>query len=386
MAAEIAETVKKYDINEPLKRGKEFTEEEFRLILSKYFAGNKFIRNEIEEEYGPIGSYILCSSVVDLSNLAPKLLDSELTKEEKDTTIKFNGPIIWNLDRVKYFRYTFAGMTEFNQPVSHLDFRNMIDMDSCFLNCRSFNQPVTFNTHSLRNAKRMFMCCRSFNSTVDIHMQNVNNSRYMFMGCSVFNQNVSHFNVSTLVDAHRMFMDCSEYNQPLDWIGVSGNLIDTSEMFLNCTKLNNPIFIDGSEKLNSENMFPGIIGDYDISNYDSVDIEKAVINTSKYNTFVSPKITLSITERLINNIEQRFQSEMYNYDKLICVLDPLSEERTMLFQHKEEKMKNYKEEINKLKEIQEKNDRLCRSFIDRNSVSLQSDYKKYMINKYRNLT
>lgn len=376
--------VKIYDLSEFNMRNKEFTEEEFREYFRNYFGNNEFIREELRDSYGPIGSLMLCSSCNNLSNLAPKTYDCTATDVE--TTINFNEPINWNLDNVEYCRYMFAGMTEFNQNMTHLDVRKVKDMDSMFLNCKKFNQPITFNSDNLRSTKRMFMACTSFDSPIDINMENVNISREMFFGCAKFNQNVSHFNVSTLVDAGRMFMNCKEYNKPLDWLHSSGNIKDISEMFRNCKKFNKPVMINLDSVVEKNMMLKNTgqkVEEYSHSNYTDDELSRSLLDNVGYFSLVKHRKKISNIKQLLHKLTINYESEMYSFDKLISSLEPISEEREYFGSKKKEKQADYLQQKNILDKLLTENTKEMLVYDVHTTRMLQDNYGDYMIDKWK---
>jgi surface protein len=66
------------------------------------------------------------------------------------------------------------------------------------------------------------------------------NASYMFRNCHSFNQDISHWDVSSVVDMSNMFRNCYLFNQPLDQWDVS-NVINMRSMLNFCYNFNQPL-------------------------------------------------------------------------------------------------------------------------------------------------
>ena len=81
-----------------------------------------------------------------------------------------------------------------------------------FEGCKSFNQPLDFNTSNVINMGSMFDGCRNFNQSLDFDTSNVINMESMFEGCKSFNQPLD-FDTSNVTNMESMFDGADKYKQ-----------------------------------------------------------------------------------------------------------------------------------------------------------------------------
>ena len=129
---------------------------------------------------------------------------------------KFNGPIQnWVVEKVTSMNAMFAGAGAFNQDLSRWDVSKVTDMDGMFQSALSFNRPLQWGDR----------------------FKNVENASRMFWNAWKFNQDISDWNVSSLVRADWMFQNAVEFNQPLAaWAGTLKSINSMNRMFYNASK------------------------------------------------------------------------------------------------------------------------------------------------------
>lgn len=92
----------------------------------------------------------------------------------------------WDVSNVTNMAHTFSGCTEFSCDLSYWDVSNVTNMNGMFINCKVF-EGTGLNNWNVPNVKRM-------NST--------------FYGCTKLNVDLSHWDVSKVLDNSFVFHHC----------------------------------------------------------------------------------------------------------------------------------------------------------------------------------
>ena len=152
----------------------------------------------------------------------------------------FNQPLAgWDVSKVTSMGGMFSGCISFNQPLAGWDVSKVTNMGGMFSGCISFNQPLAgWDVSKVTNMNSMFSGCPSFNQPLnDWKVGSVTDMGYMFRGCPSFNQPLAGWDVSKVTDMGYMFLGCASFNQPLnDW--KVGSVTDMGWMFYACSSFN----------------------------------------------------------------------------------------------------------------------------------------------------
>ncbi|CAD7946902.1 unnamed protein product [Amoebophrya sp. A120] len=104
--------------------------------------------------------------------------------------------------------------------ISHWRTRGIESMRRVFFDCKGFNQPLNWDTSTVRDMTEMFEHCSDFNDS-SISSWNVSKVRLMtcmFCNATSFNQNLGSWNLFSpahLVDVRLMFSDAAAFDQNL---------------------------------------------------------------------------------------------------------------------------------------------------------------------------
>jgi hypothetical protein len=178
-----------------------------------------------------------------------------------------------------------TGLTSLAEAFSGSSFMNMhvpappltvTNMDGMFRNCRSFNQPLFFNTSAVTSVSGIFSGCSSFNQPVAFDLSNATSVFGMFESCTsmTVRQVIS---APVAVNADRMFSNCSAMrvwpalNLPAaesvrfmfeTCLALSGetsysfpSAIDMTAMFIGCRSLDQCPYIDAPAATEVSSLF-----------------------------------------------------------------------------------------------------------------------------------
>jgi len=128
----------------------------------------------------------------------------------------------------------FSQCKSFDQPLEW-ETNSLLDTSFMFNGCVKFNQPLEWETNSLLDTSFMFKGCVKFNQMLEWKMGKVFSICDMFFGCKLFNQPLK-WDVSRVEDMSNTFKDCETFNQPLQW---NVSKVDTMQsMFDGCVLFN----------------------------------------------------------------------------------------------------------------------------------------------------
>ena len=127
------------------------------------------------------------------------------------------GTVAWqSMDEMFYGCKQMTFAANIDRP----DLTKVTNMESMFLGCPSFNQPLAgWDVSKVTDMGGMFSGCISFNQPLaGWDVSKVTNMGGMFSGCISFNQPLAGWDVSKVTNMNSMFSGCPSFNQPLnDW-------------------------------------------------------------------------------------------------------------------------------------------------------------------------
>jgi hypothetical protein len=148
----------------------------------------------------------------------------------------------WNVSRVEDMRRMFFDATEFNNGGKALAWgentRNVTDMDTMFCYATEFNQDVSsWNVSSVETMSHMFLSANSFNNGGKAlawgeNTINVRRMENMFKNAESFNQDMSTWNVSRVTRMNSMFSNATSFDN-------GGAALEWGENTINVTNMNN---------------------------------------------------------------------------------------------------------------------------------------------------
>ena len=108
---------------------------------------------------------------------------------------KFDKPLLWGnkTSKVTNMSNMFKDTEKFNQDISGWDVSNVTNMEWMFWNAKKFNSSLLWGNKTSK----------------------VERMSGMFRNAKMFNQNISDWNVSSVIDMQAMFLDASNFNQDL---------------------------------------------------------------------------------------------------------------------------------------------------------------------------
>ena len=206
---------------------------------------------------------------------------------------------------MSYMFHNCYNLMNLNFP--SFDMRNVINMDSMFLNCNNLiNIYLKFNSNIVKNMNRLFCNCNNL-LNIDLSLcntENVTNMSGLFFNCNKITKlNLLNFNTKNVINMNFMFSNCCNlvelnfsslfntknvkdmrymfaYCNKLKKLNLSSfqalNGCDASYMFLRCTNLTyiNLFNFDLKNVINN-NMF---FGCNKLINFDFIDINKENYN------------------------------------------------------------------------------------------------------------
>ena len=116
----------------------------------------------------------------------------------------------------------------------------------------AFNQPLSFDTSSVKKIGSMFREASAFNQQLSFDTSSVTTMSEMFYGASAFNQPLS-FDTSKVTTMYQMFLSAGAFNQPLSF--DTSSVRDMGSMFWRASVFNQPLSFDTSSVTNMRYMF-----------------------------------------------------------------------------------------------------------------------------------
>ena len=167
------------------------------------------------------------------------------------STYAFNNgglPLDWsNTGMVTDMNYMFSNTHSFNQSISSWDVSAVVDMSAMFSSADNFNQDI---------------------SSWDVSA--VTDMSFMFLGTQDFDQDISDWDVSNVTDMNSMFHATFAFNNgglPLDWANT-GMVTNMNDLFFLADSFNQDISLwDVSSVIDMSDMLGGCAMDRD--NYDA---------------------------------------------------------------------------------------------------------------------
>jgi len=150
----------------------------------------------------------------------------------------FNDPDIssWDVSSATAMTYMFSGASAFNQDLSSWDVSSVINMAYMFSNALAFNQDIS-----------------------GWNVSNVTRMDYMFFNTSVFNQDLSSWNISSVTSIASMFNQTVAFNNggvALNWGNKTANVDNMSQVFRLADAFNQDVSSwDVSSVINMQIMF-----------------------------------------------------------------------------------------------------------------------------------
>jgi surface protein len=147
----------------------------------------------------------------------------------------FNQPINWDTSQVTDMGLMFAYCYIFNSSVTFTDTSKVTQMVGMF-SITKFNQPLDFDTSSVTNMSQMFYSCSDFNQPLtNFDTSSVINMYEMFKDSPMFDQNIRTWNVSSSTDLTNMFSGAtamiSRYSGVTGFGSADNNYTPTSTFF-----------------------------------------------------------------------------------------------------------------------------------------------------------
>lgn len=158
----------------------------------------------------------------------------------------FQGISWWDTSRVESLNSCFLGCARFNQPL-HWDTSRVTDISSCFRGCSSFNQPLAWTVQNVIHSRSAFQYCTNFNQNCnDWDWRRNEQLSEMFEGCSVFNNGDVPIDLS--LPAARslgaMFKNCTRLNVPIT-LRTLGRVLNLQSLVDGCTSFTSAIHLEG---------------------------------------------------------------------------------------------------------------------------------------------
>ena len=250
---------------------------------------------------------------------------------------KFNKPLTWGskTSNVKYMDNMFNGAIDFNQNISSWNVSNVETMQFMFfgildyttglpITTTKFNQDISsWNVSKVKNMFSMFAASEFNNGgnplTWGSKTSEVINMGFMFNGAINFNQDISDWNVSSVLSMICMFQNASEFNNggnPLTWGSKTSKVTDMSLMFINTNKFNQDISDwNVSSVLSMLAMFQNAIFNQDISSWDVSKVENmnSMFASSHFNNGGN-SLTWGSKTLNVTNMSFMFYASNFNQD------------------------------------------------------------------------
>ena len=150
----------------------------------------------------------------------------------------------WNMKSVMNTSFMFSRTEKFNRPLKWGNkIKNVKYMPGMFQGAKEFDQDISdWNVTMVENMVGMFAQTEKFNQDIGRwNVENVKNMNYMFQGAKLFNQNISGWNVTKVENMSNMFQQTEKFNMPLTWDDKLGNVLDMNGMFQDAKLFNQDI-------------------------------------------------------------------------------------------------------------------------------------------------
>merc|ERR1719491_1935204 len=117
----------------------------------------------------------------------------------------------WDVSAITDMSDLFAGLAEFNEPLTNWDTSSVTTMAEMFRGAFAFNQPLNFDTSKVKTMSGMFAYASSFNQPLSFVTSSVTDMSWMFEYATAFNQPL-RFNISSITDMSQMFENAGMNN------------------------------------------------------------------------------------------------------------------------------------------------------------------------------
>ena len=180
------------------------------------------------------------------------------------STFQGIGLPLWKTQNVTDMNSIFSGCAAFNQDLSGWNTNLVTNMNSLFNGCSAFNQNLTnWTTNLVTNMGSMFQNCNIFTgeglSTWNTSI--VTNMSYMFNGCSDFSQNLTSWTTPNITTMNSTFQNCANFTGQGLSTWNTHNVTSMNSMLNQCVKFNQNLsgwnissLIDATNMLNDTSM------------------------------------------------------------------------------------------------------------------------------------
>jgi surface protein len=176
----------------------------------------------------------------------------------------FNSDITkWDVSKVTTMAGMFNNARAFTRNISIWDVSEVTVMATMFSNTLLFNHDLSlWDVSKVTSMISMFNNAVAFNSPLNwgIKTNKVTNMSYMFSSAAIFNQDISNWDVSNVINMGAMFNNSILFNSPLNWGVKTSKVTNMMSMFRNAIEFNQDISSwDVSSVINMNTMFSAFL-------------------------------------------------------------------------------------------------------------------------------
>jgi len=193
-------------------------------------------------------TYVVTTNITDMYlisgglNLDTKLIIGDISGWDVSNVTNMNGMFAGTSSRTEFDNYE-----RINQDLSNWDVSKVTNMRSMFSGSMGVGDLSNWDVSKVTNMQKTFsLYCDDCdeNNIPDLNIGswnvgNVETMREMFYG-NDFNEDISSWDVSSVVDFYRMFQSATAFNQDIGSWDVS-NMVFADQMFNNATAFNGDI-------------------------------------------------------------------------------------------------------------------------------------------------